>query len=38
MEQSTILKSYVDFLLSAGERPRNVYSFCEKIGIEEAQF
>jgi len=38
MEQSTILKSYVDYLLSTGERPRNVYSFCEKIGIEEAQF
>lgn len=38
MEQSAILKSYVDFLLSTGERPRNVYSFCEKIGIEEAKF
>ena len=38
MEQKTIFKKYVDFLLSEGERPKNVFAFCKKLKIEESEF
>ncbi len=38
MNKEKILKSYVDFLLKEGERPKNIYSFCQKLKIEETSF
>lgn len=38
MEKNDIVDHYWKYLLTEGERPKSVYAFAEKLGIDEASF